>query len=426
MVHPACQSPFFVVLLLRLLEESSQAVHLVLQVVNQSFVEQFLVSHVHLFGEPRVFPHAVDPSFRTTIGDVGHEAVCGGAQTLLRPDAVVVVVGDVVIPQRSEIEQRVGLFLIEIGAVETIDVGAYLGAEIPVDERFFIHHVPISADGVGEVARPQSSFKHVDIVVDVGILQGVDVLLVRVVYAYGGVVVVGCEAVAVLETIHLQQVAARDVGVVGQRHFLFDDIHTMGAHFNLVADLVVSLILPVEHHIHELGGGIELQRCELTQSRSQRVSHERLVGSIGKQRPFLGLRISFAQQFLLLLELDSIRFLRHVPRGVAASANLHRVVGLQMPLVVHEVDVGVDVSILAVDGHVVERLDVHGRQVGDLVPLGKCAKGNHHQHQEQDKYLISHCNTVVLCCFYTIIFIYTFFLFLLRTTSSDSSHFTIF
>ena len=74
------------------------------------------------------------------------------------------------------------------------------------------------------------------------------------------------KVVAILEAVNFQQVATRDVCGVGNGVGLFGDIDTMGAHIDLVANLIGAHITAVEHHIHELIGGVELQTRELAQS----------------------------------------------------------------------------------------------------------------------------------------------------------------
>ena len=108
------------------------------------------------------------------------------------------------------------------------------------------------------------------------------------------------EAVAVLETIDLQQVAASDVGRVDYRVGLLCNIHTVWTYVNLVANLIGTHITAVEHHIHELVGGVELQAGKFSQSRCHCIANQRLVASISQQRPFLGLRIALAQKLLLV------------------------------------------------------------------------------------------------------------------------------
>ena len=181
---------------------------------------------------------------------------------MLRPDTLVVVVGDVVVPEWAPVELGVALVLVEIGREETVDVGTDFGADIPVDERRRVDHCLVSFFGVGKVGISQPRVKVVYVVSDVVSLSDVNLILVGIVDAHRSPIARGVEVVAVLEAIDFEQVAARDVVILAQRVLLLGDVHAVRAHVYLVADLVGAYITVVKHVVDELDSGIELERRE--------------------------------------------------------------------------------------------------------------------------------------------------------------------
>ena len=289
-VHAAADAPFFVVQLLRLAEQSLQAVDLGLHVFHEPCVEQLLVAVVDGALKPGVLPHAVDPGARAVVADVGHQRAHGAVLSLLRLHAVVVVVGNVVVPQRSPEQPGVVLLLIEVGAVEAVEVGAHLGTDVPVYERQGVYVGPVAPLRIGKVGGVECAFEGlVDVVLDVGGLAGGYLVVLGVVNAYGRLIVGRGEAVAVAKAVDLQQVAARRVVALSEGVGLLADVYAPLPDVNLVAYLVVALIDVVQHHVDELGSGVELERRKRAQRRGQRVAHQRLVAGVGQQRPLLGL-----------------------------------------------------------------------------------------------------------------------------------------
>ena len=167
-----------------------------------------------------------------------------------------------------------------------------------------------------------------------------------------------------VETIHFQQIASRDVGFGGEGIVLFDDVHAMRTHINLVADLVSALISAVEREIHKLMRWIELESEPFAHFAGDGIANHRLVGSVGKECPVLGVGISLAQEFLFLMKLDAIGFLRHVPSGIATSTNLQGIVLQDVVVLIHIVHRGIHVFRLAPDSHVAKRVHVDVWQVG--------------------------------------------------------------
>ena len=325
MVHAHVDAPLLIVERLRGREQSGEAVRLGQKKVLDAGPEKLLEAVVDTPLEPGVLPHALNPRLGAAVGLVGHEQTQGGGI------AAVVVVGDVVVPQRAEEETVVAALLIEIGAVEAVDVGRQLRADVPVDERGRIDKSPVAPLGIGERRRRQGTLETGDVLLDVGGLARENVLIVRIMDAHGRVVYSGAEAVAVHEAVRLQKIAARDVVAGGQRHRLLRDVHTVGTHLHLVADLIGALIDAVEREIDKTHRGIEGQRlgfgrpaqggAEETHLRGQSITYQRLVAGIGQERPLLGVGVALAQKLLLIQKLEAIGLLGQPPRGVAAAAH---------------------------------------------------------------------------------------------------------
>ncbi|CCZ12080.1 unknown [Prevotella sp. CAG:1092] len=123
----------------------------------------------------------------------------------------VVVVGYVIVPQWSPINQRVGLFLIEICAIEAIYICSKLGAYIPICQRHAVYPMTIAFDRVGKVGRRQCFLKLCYIISDILVLRINNVFFIRIMDADRHIVGSGGETVAILETIYLEEISTCDV-----------------------------------------------------------------------------------------------------------------------------------------------------------------------------------------------------------------------
>ena len=340
------------------MQQFCETVYFVVEIVCESCVQQLRVASVDEFGKPWVVPHTVYPLLCLPIAIVCHE-LC-----LRTGLARVVVVCYVVVPERSPVEQRVGLVLIEIGTPEAVDVCRQLGTYIPVGKRHAVHPGPIPLVRVGIVPGVENGLEVGYIFLDILVLRGYNILIVRIYYAYGHRVGGRSEAVAIHKSVNLQQIPSADVGGVEQRQVLLYDIHPAFPDLHLVTNLVVAEIIAVEHKVHELGGGIELQRRELSHERCHGIAYETLVGSVGQQRPALGLGSVRAEKPLLVLELYAIWFLSESPCGIAPSPYLERVVSGNRVVLVDIVHGGIHVCLLACYGHVAESIYIYRRQIG--------------------------------------------------------------
>ena len=261
------------------------------------------------------------------------------------------------------------MVLIEIGAVVAVEVRADLRAKEPVDERRGVNKRTIAEHWVLEVRRAQRTLKLCYVVADIRVLRGNDVVFVRIVNTDRHTVARRRKAVAVFEAVDLEQVATRDIAVVGQRQVLFDDVDTMRPYIHMVAQLVATQKRPVQHQVDKLIAWVELQRRELAQSRCHRVPDQRFVGSIRQQRPLLCLRITLAQQLFFLMKLQFVRLLLQIPRRIAATAYLERVVNRQLIRFVHIAHRGIDIRRLARNRSPPIRVNVDGGQIRHTSPL---------------------------------------------------------
>ncbi len=152
---------------------------------------------------------------------------------------------------------------------------------------------------------------------------------------------------------------------------------------HLVADLVISLKLTIESKVHKFSRRIVLEAEPFAHLTCDGIAYQCLVAAVGKQRPFLGTRIAFAQQFLLDGKLDFIGLLGQTPRRIASSANADRVV---FDDVVRLVDIPhrrVDVIVLARDVLLVFGNDIDVRQVGHTTKILPHYRDTHTEQKQQ-------------------------------------------
>ena len=116
-----------------------------------------------------------------------------------------------------------------------------------------------------------------------------------------------------MKPIYLQQIATRDVCIIGERYVLLGDVHPFLPHFHLVADLVGAHIDIVQHQVHKLIGGVEGESGKLTHGGCHGIADECLVGGIGDERPTLRVGMVVSKESLLGKKLDAVGLLRQVP-----------------------------------------------------------------------------------------------------------------
>ena len=104
----------------------------------------------------------------------------------------------------------------------------------------------------------------------------------------------GTEVRCFVKTIYFKQIASRDVGFGGEGIVLFDDVHPMRTHINLITDLISALIIAVEREIYKLVRWIELESEPVAHLAGDGIANHRLVGSVGKECPVPGIGISLA------------------------------------------------------------------------------------------------------------------------------------
>ena len=169
----------------------------------------------------------------------------------------------------------------------------------------------------------------------------------------------------VLETIHLQEIAAGDVALGRQHLVLLCDIHAMRTNIYLIRNLVVAAIGAVDREIHELGSRIELQAGPLSNQSGQGIPDQSLVKLVSQQGPLLCLGIAFAQEFLLGGELDAVGvFAAGVAvSGVSATANLQTVVVGDDVLLIYIIQLCPQLRILACRHFTVVGVDIDVRQI---------------------------------------------------------------
>ena len=328
-----------------------------------------MVTAIDKARKPRVGPHTLHPHLRAIVSHVHHQLSCGVTPSTI--GSVIVVVGNIVVPQRSPIQQRIVLILVEIRAVEAVDIGRHLRGNVPVGERRGVHKPAITFILIGVIARNQGPLKLIHIIIDPRRLLGHNLIVVGAMDSDGHPIVRGCEAVAVSKSVYLQQVSARDVRRLRKREVLLHHIHTMGSHIHLITNLIRAQVDAIELKIHKLGGWVERHAKEITHIRSDGVAHHGLICRVGQQRPALGLGVTFSQEFLLLLEFDAIRLLAQAPRRVASSAYLQTVVLGHLIVLIHIHHRGIHVSFFARHGLVAFRIDIDARQVG-LTHISLC------------------------------------------------------
>ena len=175
---------------------------------------------------------------------------------------------------------------------------------------------------------------------------------------------VGAEIRSVVEAIHFEQIAAGDVGSGGEWIVLFDDIHSMRTHIQMVADLVSALIGTVQREIDKLVSRIEFESEPLSHFVGDGIANHCLVACIGKKCPVPGFCISLPQELLFLMKFDAIGFLCHVPSGIASTTNLQRIELQNIVLLIHIVHGCIHIIRLAPNTHITEGVDKHMRQIG--------------------------------------------------------------
>ena len=116
--------------------------------------------------------------------------------------------------------------------------------------------------------------------------------------AYGYTILRRYEGVAVVESVHFQQIAAADVRSIGEREVLLGNVYPVRTHFHLVADLVVAKEFTVEDEVDKLCSRVEFQRGEFAHQGGYGIAHETFVTGICQQGPAFGLGVPFSEKFL--------------------------------------------------------------------------------------------------------------------------------
>ncbi len=364
--------PALIVQALRRIEQGGQAVNAVDELLLEAVVIEGGVAFEDEPLEPLVLPHAPDPLLQAVVGegDVGHQLTLRVVAAVLQP--VVVVEGDVIVPHRSEAQSVVVLLLIEEHAPEVVGVGGDLAGQIPADERECVDVVVIAAVGL-EGAVQEAALEGVDEVAYVVILLRRYFVVRRVMdgdgHALDGSAPTALAVSEVGEAVGLEEVAAGVVALGGEGIVLLPDVYAMAAHVDVVAHLIVAAVLSVQGQVSELGAGREHLSAEVAHAAGQGIAEERLVAVVGQEGPLLGVGPSGAQEALLLWELDAIGLLRHVPGGVAPSADEDGVVvGLAVAL--KNPHPGGHLRRLAADVAAAVGLDIDMWQAGQPLPAG--------------------------------------------------------
>ena len=353
-----------------------------IEIVFQARIKHFLVTPIDETRKPGVLPHAVNPILASAIAIVAHQLVLSvvGATSVC---SAIVVVGNVIIPQRSPIEQGILLILIEISGEISIDITTHFGSDVPIDERRGVHPSTIAFLRICEFAAVKNRLKVLHILPNIRILFPRDVLLVGIMNADGYTILRCGKTVAIIKTINLQQISTCDVTLLRQREILLCDVDTMRAHIHMVADLVIAQKRAVQCDIHKLMGRIVLQSQEIAHQKGDSIAHQRLITRICQQCPLLRLRISLSEELLLLLELDSIRLFLQSPRGVAPTAYLHAFILSHHIFLIHIIHGGINISRLTGDGHIVDSLNIDMGQIGHSL-IGLSVYSHQHKKQKSD------------------------------------------
>ena len=99
------------------------------------------------------------------------------------------------------------------------------------------------------------------------------------------------------------------------------DIHLLLGHFLMLAEHVAALIAVVDIELHRAHVRGPWHSAEAGNLHGHNVAQQRFVGVVGKQHPvFVALH---SQQLGVILKLDAIGLLCHIPGGVAPAAHLH-------------------------------------------------------------------------------------------------------
>ena len=116
--------------------------------------------------------------------------------------------------------------------------------------------------------------------------------------------------------INLYQISpcqSRTADVLGS-HLL--DVHTVFVYLHLITQLVAALIFTIQQHIDSPSVGRVRHAHTAAQLKSNQIAHQRLVTVVVDERPLLSLPRSTGHQ-LFLVELDTVRLLGEIARGIA-------------------------------------------------------------------------------------------------------------
>ena len=208
--HTGHDAPLVIIEFLRLLQQIGNGVNLLIKIVFQTCIKSLLKTPIDETREPRVFPHAVDPVFTSTVAIVAHQLVfCIVGTTPIY--TVIVVVSDVIVPQRSPVEQRILLILVEIGREKAINIAAHFGGNVPIDKRRRVHPTTIALVRISEIATPKHILKVLHVLPNIRILFPRDVFLIRIMNTDWHTIVRCGEIVAIIKAIDLQEITTRDV-----------------------------------------------------------------------------------------------------------------------------------------------------------------------------------------------------------------------
>ena len=246
-----------------------------------------------------------------------------------------------------------------------------------LEEGFHIEILAVAVLRVGIVACKECRFHQVEIVPDVVVLLGRDVVISGMLDG-NGIAPVAIEPARFLAGIgiNLDEITAchQRLFSVGWQHL--GDGNTISVDRYLVAKLIAAFVLAIHDDVNWLAprciGHVEA----FADLESETVSHECLVAIIIDECPFLGFGRTFLSRAsehvvaLSVVELDAPRFLREAPGRIASASGRNGIF--------------LDASAIVVgDGnerrhlvHLVARIvtrfgmDADCRQVGYLVPTG--------------------------------------------------------
>ena len=288
--------------------------------------------------------------------------------------AVVVLEGEVEVPDGFHVELRVVAVLVHVGAPVCVGVARqFPHEEVPVEAgQVEVLTIPLLV--VLPVRLVEGALEGVVVLTDVVELYRQDVLVVGV-FDGDGRGTCRSEVLGLLRGIgvNLDEVAARQqvafrAGVV---HLV--DVHAVFAYVDGVAHLIATLVLAVHDDVHRSAPRRVAKTHATAYLEGQTVAQQGLVAIVVDERPLLGLGRR-VERTLLLVELDAVGLLGVRHRVVAAQSR--RAVLLEDGLAVVRDDADVRLQFIDFVNGVVAREGVydHRRQVRHLIELtvGAC------------------------------------------------------